>query len=71
VTAAKGVSMRVTADRNVCIGAGLCALTAPDVFDQDEDGLVTVLNADPDGDDQEAAREAGNICPSGAVQIAG
>ncbi|HEX5407197.1 MAG TPA: (4Fe-4S)-binding protein [Pseudonocardiaceae bacterium] len=63
--------MRVTADKNVCIGAGLCALTAPDVFDQDDDGLVTVLNGEPDGDDEGAAREAGNICPSGAVQITG
>jgi ferredoxin len=61
--------MRVTADRNVCIGAGLCALTAPGVFDQDDDGLVKVLLAGPDGDDQAAAREAGNVCPSGAVKI--
>jgi ferredoxin len=62
--------MRVTADRNVCIGAGLCALTAPGVFDQGDDGLVQVLQASPDGDDRSAAREAGNVCPSGAVQIA-
>jgi ferredoxin len=62
--------MRVTADRNVCIGAGLCALTAPSVFDQDDDGLVKVLQADPADDDRSAAREAGNVCPSGAVQIA-
>jgi ferredoxin len=61
--------MRVTADRTVCIGAGLCALTAPDVFDQDDDGLVKVLTANPDGGNETAAREAGNICPSGAVQI--
>jgi ferredoxin len=61
--------MRVTADRDVCIGAGLCALTAPGVFDQDDDGLVTVLQADPTGDDRSAASEAGNVCPSGAVQI--
>jgi ferredoxin len=62
--------MRVTADRNVCIGAGLCALTAPEVFDQGDDGLVMVLLADPDGGNQALAREAGNVCPSGAVQIA-
>ncbi|WP_405164267.1 (4Fe-4S)-binding protein [Nocardia sp. NBC_01499] len=60
--------MRVTADRTVCIGAGLCALTAPAVFDQDDDdGLVKVLNPDPDTASQEAVREAVNICPSGAV----
>jgi ferredoxin len=61
--------MRVTADRDVCIGAGLCALTAPGVFDQDDDGLVKVLQASPVGDDESAAREAGHVCPSGAVQI--
>jgi ferredoxin len=62
--------MRVTADRNICIGAGLCALTAPEIFDQDDDGLVTVLKADPEGDTRPAAREAGSLCPSGAIQIA-
>jgi ferredoxin len=62
--------MRVTADRNVCIGAGLCALTAPEIFDQDDDGLVTVLKSDPEDDAQPAAREAVSLCPSGAIQIA-
>jgi ferredoxin len=62
--------MHVTADRDVCVGAGLCALTAPGTFDQDEDGLVTVLEPDPEAADQPAAREAGNLCPSGAVRIA-
>jgi ferredoxin len=62
--------MRVTADRDVCVGAGLCALSAPEVFDQDDDGLVTVLDGEPDGGNQARAREAGNLCPSGAVQIA-
>ncbi|MFJ4656970.1 ferredoxin [Nocardia sp. NPDC088792] len=59
--------MRVTADRNICIGAGLCALTAPGVFDQDDDGLVELLTPVPSEDDQPAVREAANICPSGAV----
>jgi len=35
--------MRITADTNVCISAGMCALTAPEVFDRaDDDGLFTV-----------------------------
>ncbi|NDZ81849.1 ferredoxin [Streptomyces sp. SID10853] len=61
--------MRVTADREVCVGAGLCALTAPGVFDQDDDGLVAVLTTDPDDTDHAAAREAGMLCPSGAVRV--
>ncbi|WP_344528494.1 ferredoxin [Streptomyces albiaxialis] len=62
--------MRVTADRDICVGAGMCALTAPEVFDQDEDGLVTVLVTEPDDDaGAAAALEAGSLCPSGAVRI--
>ncbi|GHJ21139.1 MULTISPECIES: ferredoxin [Streptomyces] len=61
--------MRVTADRQVCVGAGLCALTAPEVFDQDDEGVVTVLAAEPGDQDRAAAREAGTLCPSGAVRV--
>ncbi|GAA2688558.1 ferredoxin [Streptomyces lunalinharesii] len=62
--------MRVSADRTVCVGAGLCALTAPGVFDQDDDGIVTVLTSDPVADDdRSAARDAGHLCPSGAVRV--
>lgn len=61
--------MRVTADRDVCVGAGLCALTAPEVFDQDEDGVVTVLATEPGDGARGAAREAGALCPSGAVRV--
>lgn len=61
--------MRVTADRDVCVGAGMCALTAPGVFDQDDDGIVTVTKPAPEAGDADAAREAGDLCPSGAVQI--
>ena len=38
--------MRVAANRDVCIGAGLCMLNAPAVFDQDDDGIVVVLTED-------------------------
>ncbi|MFE7313538.1 MULTISPECIES: ferredoxin [unclassified Streptomyces] len=61
--------MKVTADRTVCVGAGLCALTAPGVFDQDDDGIVTVLAAEPGDGDRPSAREAGLLCPSGAVRV--
>jgi ferredoxin len=61
--------MRVTADRRICIGAGMCALAAPGIFDQDDDGIVTVLSPTPENDAQAAAREAARLCPSGAVQI--
>jgi len=63
--------VRITADREVCIGAGNCVLTAPDVFDQDDDeGLVVVLippEADPP--DAGAVRDAVARCPSRALRI--
>jgi ferredoxin len=62
--------MRVTADRDVCVGAGMCALTASGIFDQDDEGLVTILVAEPDDEEgRAAAREAVQLCPSGALQI--
>ena len=57
--------MELRVDRERCIGAGMCALTAPDAFDQDtEDGRVVVLDKTSD-----AVREAVRVCPSGAITI--
>lgn len=63
--------MKVTADRDVCIAAGNCVLTAPDVFDQDEDeGTVVLRQEDPPEELREAVRRAVALCPSGAIRIA-
>ena len=62
--------MRITANRDVCVSGGMCALTAPAVFDQgDDDGLVTVLLPDPPKELRWAAAEAVRLCPSGALYI--
>jgi ferredoxin len=62
--------MWITADTDVCVSAGMCALIAPEVFDQrDDDGLVMVLRPDPPEDLREAAAEAVQLCPSGALGI--
>ena len=62
--------MRIVADRDVCIGSGMCALNAPAVFDQDaEEGLVLVLDARPDAAAIGAVREAVSLCPSGALSL--
>lgn len=61
---------RVNADRDRCVGAGMCALTAPNLFDQDKDGRV-LLRAKGALDDAEleAARQAVALCPSGALSL--
>ena len=62
--------MRVSADRDVCIGSGNCVLTAPAVFDQDDDeGLVVLLTSDVEGSVAGPVRAAVGRCPSGALQL--
>lgn len=61
--------MRITADNERCIGAGQCVLTAPAVFDQDDDGLVTVLAPEPGAELTDAVRRAGDLCPSRAITV--
>jgi ferredoxin len=62
--------MRIEVDRGVCIGAGNCVLTAAAVFDQDDDeGLVTLLQAEPAPPLYELVRRAAFLCPSGAIAV--
>jgi ferredoxin len=62
--------MKVTADREVCIGSGNCVFSAPAVFDQDDDeGLVVLLTAEVDPHDADAVRDAVAHCPSGALRF--
>ncbi|MEU6291305.1 ferredoxin [Streptomyces sp. NPDC005047] len=60
--------MKIVADTDRCVGAGQCARIAPELFDQGEDdGLVVVLNAEPDESLLAAADEAVDLCPAGAL----
>lgn len=59
----------VTADQDVCVGSGMCKLTAPGVFDQDMRGMVDVVDPAPGGEDLKAAITAGLTCPSGAISV--
>ncbi|WSC90482.1 (4Fe-4S)-binding protein [Streptosporangium sp. NBC_01639] len=62
--------MKITADTEVCIGAGMCALTAPEVFDQsEEEGTVVVLDGEPPASSEAAVRRAVQLCPSGALSV--
>lgn len=60
--------MRITADRDVCIGAGMCVMNAEEVFDQGDDGIVVVLEAEVSPEHADAAARAVAACPSGALR---
>jgi ferredoxin len=62
--------MRIVIDRSKCVGGGNCVLTAPAVFTQDdEDGLVLVLNSTPPADQWEAVRLAAELCPAKVISV--
>ncbi|MFJ4961045.1 ferredoxin [Streptomyces sp. NPDC088729] len=61
---------RLSVDRERCIGAGMCVMTAPDVFDQDQDeGLVLLSHAEPHAVHRAAVRMAVGVCPSRAITL--
>jgi ferredoxin len=61
--------MKVAVDRVKCCGAGQCVLVAPEVFDQDDaDGVVLLLTESPAPEHFDRVREAGAICPAGAIE---
>lgn len=63
-------TMKVVIDKDKCIGAGQCVMTAPDVFDQDEDaGTVVLLTERPPVTDQDKIRRAANFCPARVIHI--
>ena len=57
---------RITIDRSLCSGFGACAELAPDVFEVDDGGLVSIRvgsSSDP------AVVEAAAACPMAAIAV--
>ncbi len=62
--------MRVVINREKCVGAGQCVLSAPKVFSQcKEDGIVVLLVPNPPMEDHENVREAADLCPAQAITM--
>lgn len=57
--------MKVTIDRDLCIGAAPCVAIAPEVFELDEEGKAIVI--DPKGADDETIMLGAEACPTLAV----
>lgn len=61
--------MFITIDTDKCCGSGNCVRRAPDVFDQDDEGIVLLLKKEPTGQMADDAREAAELCPTWAIQM--
>ena len=58
--------MTLVVNRDLCIGAGQCVLSTPELFDQSEDGRVLLRRRPVDADE---GRAAVGLCPSGALRL--
>jgi ferredoxin len=67
--------VKITVDRDRCVGSAYCQRIAPATFDLDDDGIAFVVATDSAGtgagaDGADAAvREAETACPSMAISI--
>lgn len=59
--------MRIRIDREKCVSAGNCVVTAPTVFILDEDEKATLI--DPSTVDEETLRLAAELCPTEAIVL--
>jgi ferredoxin len=61
--------MKITVDRDRCVGSAYCQRIAPATFDLGDDGIAIVLDADVAGPQAAAALEAEADCPSMAISV--
>lgn len=62
--------MRVKVDLNVCQGHGVCHMSAPDVFELDEEDGHSIVQLDPVPAALEADAQLGaDSCPERAITI--
>lgn len=61
---------QITVDYERCCGSGMCALSAPEVFDQqDDDGTVVLMMHFPPDGKESSVEAAVENCPCGAIAL--
>lgn len=59
--------IKITIDREACIGASACVAAAGKTFALDAQGKSSVLN--PQGNPADSIQAAAAACPTGAIQL--
>jgi ferredoxin len=61
--------MTITLHTDFCIASGACVLECPEVFGQDEQGLVVLLDENPSADMMPKVERAAAVCPLAVIEI--
>jgi ferredoxin len=59
--------VKISSDREQCIASGTCVLMCPEVFAQDGDGLVVILDEAPPESLHRDVREAIDSCSAACI----
>ena len=59
--------LKITVDREACIGDGACCNDAPGTFEMDDDDIAVLK--DPVGDSRDTILEAAENCPTDAIKV--
>ncbi len=61
--------MKIKLHTDFCIASGACVLECPEVFAQDDDGLVVLLDEAPAAELHAKVRRAAAVCPVTVIEI--
>ena len=61
--------MRITVDRDLCDGHGMCEAMAHEYFELDDDDVMTVLDESPPDSDRAKVHAAVQSCPALALAL--
>ena len=61
------MAVKISIDREKCMGSGNCSFWAPATFDLDDQGVAIVV--DPEGDPEEKVVLAAQGCPTQAIEV--
>lgn len=62
-------SMKIVADRERCEGHGLCADTAPEVYELDDDAIVVLVHETVPAALERKAEAGARVCPVAALKV--
>ena len=61
--------MKVSVNKDACMGCGACTVTCSNVFEIGDDGYATVKVAEVAEEDQNSVVEAKEQCPTDAISV--
>lgn len=61
--------MEISVDVDRCVGGGQCVLSAPDLFDQNDDDGSVILLGQPSPEQYDEVRQAARVCPAAAIEL--